>query len=532
MINLHQKTKEGVRPYTLSFWLLGFSMVFLISVCLWRNHNFFHDDTYITLRYASHLLAGFGPIWNNQGPRVEGFTSPLHLLLVAGVSTTGVPMTVAARVVNVTAHLTLLIYLYLYLQRRVGSLGAQLGVTLVGASWMFIIWDLGGLDAVLYATLATIGVLVATSGLDAEKDRRSHLLVLGSLILAFGTLARPEGLILLGGVWILALITPGMAVGDKARTLATSIGVAAIILIPVEIFRWTYFHDIAPNTMYAKMGGINRQTLIVSGMIYLARFILTPPYLGILAPAAAVFDWKRRSITGYCAAIWTFIGLNVLFVVVSGGDHMLAYRFWLPTYVLLTIVLIFSLAQNGLLTRPFAGPAICGVLVVSLALQTWSSRLNPGNTDPAARVGQIIGIYIRSHWPKGSTVALNTAGSTPFYADNMQYIDMLGLNDSLIARRKNIPKEGPWTHFVGHLKGDGASVLARKPDFIILGPAEGTTPELHEKVYFIGDYEIGKSPVFRENYQLCTANVSNSVVLTYYQRRDLGYPCPAEKSYR
>jgi arabinofuranosyltransferase len=505
-------------------------MVCLISLCLWRNHSFFHDDTYITLRYASHLLDGFGPIWNKQGPRVEGFTSPLHMLLVAAVGWTGIPLTMAARVVNVTSHLALLLFIYLYLRRRAGSLGAQLGVTLVGASWMFIIWDLGGLDAVLYATLATIGVLVATSGFYAEEEGRSRLLVLGSLILAFGTLARPEGSLLLGGAWILVLIAPGMTARDRVRTLGASIGVAAIILVPVEIFRWTYFHAIAPNTMYAKIGGIDRQTLVVLGVRYLARFVLMPPFLGVFAAAATVFSLIRRRDKVHYAAIWMFIGLNALFVVVSGGDHMLAFRFCLSMYALLAIVLVLSLAQNGLLDQPFAGPAICVVLVLALALQIRPHMLNPKQTDAAASVGKMVGIYIRTHWPTGSTVALNTAGSTPFYADDMQYIDMLGLNDAQIARRKNIPTKGPWSHLVGHLKGDGASVLARKPDFIILGPSEGTTPELHEKIYFIGDYEIGKSPFFQENYKVCTADVSESVVLTYYQRRDLGYPCPAEKS--
>lgn len=525
---LKNENKDRIGPFALSTWLFSVSTLCLILLCLWRNQSFFHDDAYITLRYASHVLAGFGPIWNKQGPRVEGFTSPLHMLLVAAVSVTGIPMTMAARVVNVASHLTLLFYIYFYLRGRVGSLGAQLGVTLVGASWMFLIWDLGGLDAVLYATLATIGVLVATSGFYAEEQRRSRLLFMGSLVLAFATLARPEGSLLLVGAWALVLITPNMRVGDRVRTLAASIGVAAIILVPVEIFRWTYFHAIAPNTMYAKIGGISQQALIILGVKYILTFVKTPPFLVIFTAAAAVLSWRRRLVDGNYAPIWMFIGLNALFVVASGGDHMLAFRFCLAIYALLTVVLVLSLAQNGLLNRPLVTPAICVGLVFALTLQARPHVLNPRNTDRAAMIGTTIGRYINTHWPAGSTIALNTAGATPFYADKMQYIDMLGLNDAQIARRKNIPQTGPWTHLVGHLKGDGASVLARKPDYIILGPAEGTTPELRALVYFIGDYEIGNSRFFLDNYEPCTAHASESVILTYYQRRDLGYKCPVE----
>src|SRR4051794_25734459 len=42
------------------------------------------DDALITARYAQHVLAGLGPVYN-VGERVEGFSSPLHLLLTVGL---------------------------------------------------------------------------------------------------------------------------------------------------------------------------------------------------------------------------------------------------------------------------------------------------------------------------------------------------------------------------------------------------------------------------------------------------------------
>ena len=410
---LEQDDGDSVRRGPAIFWLLGAAMACLVCLCLWRNHGFFHDDTYITLRYASHLLAGYGPIWNTQGPRVEGFTSPLHMLLVAALSATGLPMTMAARTVNVCSHLVLLVYVFFYLRPRVGALGAQLGVTLIGASWIFMIWDLGGLDAVLYAMLATIGVLIVTSAFYAEEGPRSRLLVQGSLVLALGTLARPEGFLLLCGAWILITMAPRIAARDRAWTLAASVGVAAVVLVPVEIFRWSYFHALAPNTMYAKIGGINRGSLIVLGLVYLAKFTLVPPSLGMLTTAVRLFERIKKRSGGNDAAIWMFIGVNALFVVVSGGDHMLAYRFCLPMYALLTVVLVRSLARNGFLDQLSAGP-VCAALVLALALQGWPHVLNPKTADPAASVGKVVGAYINTRWPAGSTVALNTAGSTPF----------------------------------------------------------------------------------------------------------------------
>ena len=42
------------------------------------------EDAFITLRYAANLDHGLGAVFN-PGQHVEGFTSPLHLLIVAGV---------------------------------------------------------------------------------------------------------------------------------------------------------------------------------------------------------------------------------------------------------------------------------------------------------------------------------------------------------------------------------------------------------------------------------------------------------------
>jgi len=119
--------------------------------------------------------------------------------------------------------------------------------------------------------------------------------------------------------------------------------------------------------------------------------------------------------------------------------------------------------------------------------------------DQAAYVGEIIGRYIDREWPEQSLVALNTAGSTPYYAPNNIYIDMLGLNDAHIARRKITQIRLPAQNLPGHAKGDGAYVLARRPDFIILGVAEGS---LSTNPIFLSDLEIAQDPRFAQAYRM------------------------------
>jgi hypothetical protein len=500
--------------------------LFLIYVCLLKNGTFFHDDTYITLRYARHVLEGCGPVWNSSGPRVEGFTSPLYLLLVTLVGVLHVPLPLAAHTVNVASHIALLVFVGIYLGRRTNRLGASLGILVLAASWMLIVWDLGGLDGVLYSALSTAGVLTGIEYFIASDPMQSRSLLWGSVFLALAALTRPEGILLLAGLWVCAAILPGKPFTGRLRSLGFAVAGTVILLLPMILFRLLYYHQWAPNTFYAKLGGIKKRELIGLGARYFCHFLIAPPYLGIFAACAGFCSIWRRRFTQRDGVLWALMSLNVLFIFVSGGDHMTAFRFCLALVPLLTAAMLLHLYECGLLQGGLPAAGITLVLLLALARQRLEPRINPGAEDAASRVGTIVGRYISQYWPPGSVIALNTAGSTPYYADRMQYIDMLGLNDAAIARRKNIPEIGPWTHLVGHLKGDGASVLARHPDYIILGGAEGTTPEQRAPVYFIGDYEVGISPYFKANYVMCRVRLTGNVIFTYYQRRDENRGCP------
>ena len=143
-----------------------------------------------------------------------------------------------------------------------------------------------------------------------------------------------------------------------------------------------------------------------------------------------------------------------------------------------------------------------------------------------------MGQHIAAAWPPGSLVALNTAGSTPYHAPGLRYVDMLGLNDSHIARRDSGAPRIRGQLLPGHAKGDGAYVLRQRPDYIILGPANGAPAS---QPWFLSDLEISEAPGFQRDYELDRARLdvrdlpgwelhpethSGQVLFTWYQRRD------------
>jgi hypothetical protein len=65
--------------------------------------RFTADDAYISFRYADHFAAGQGPSFSLGGPRVDGYTSPLWMALIAATHLVGVGDEAASKVLSLLA---------------------------------------------------------------------------------------------------------------------------------------------------------------------------------------------------------------------------------------------------------------------------------------------------------------------------------------------------------------------------------------------------------------------------------------------
>jgi hypothetical protein len=108
---------------------------------------------------------------------------------------------------------------------------------------------------------------------------------------------------------------------------------------------------------------------------------------------------------------------------------------------------------------------------------------------------------------------------------------MLGLNDPAIARRNPVPLNLPTVREIGHMKGDGASILARRPQYIIPLAGNGPLLKWNDITLYLGEYELVRLPDFWKEYEPCelTLSMSNdpgdevpkSFEFIFYQRRDM-----------
>jgi hypothetical protein len=203
-------------------------------------------------------------------------------------------------------------------------------------------------------------------------------------------------------------------------------------------------------------------------------------------------------------------------LVAAGGDHMPGARLLVPALV----VLVFA-AGVGARAEWHRDPTIVALATFVVVLNVAYQLTAPIAIDRAARIGEPVGRFLEANLPSGSLVATATAGSTPYNAPSLRFIDTLGLNDRHIARRKLDHIETRWQSTPGHLKGDGGYVLDRNPDVIILGPAQGYTGE-NARAWFLTDFELLGSDRFRADYRpyrFDVASAGQRVGATMFLRR-------------
>lgn len=464
---------------------------------MWKSRHFFHDDAYISLRYASNLV-DHGQLTWNLGEFHEGYTNFLFVLMSAGLLSVGFPPEAAVRLLNLGAAFVLIGVLAVAARRLMPAPEdapiRAMTLAMLGLSPSFGVWVLGGLETVVVAAFLALGCL-ALLPQPAQGHSRKALL-LSTIAFSLGVLTRLDVSVFVAGIGF------GLLIAGSGPFLRRATAAATVVLIPAATaflhmgWRIWYYGELLPLTFYAKMGVDDAVRLkYIPEFVRLALFanlcIVTSAIIALISLGS-----RRRS--PEFLIMLPAIALQMAFVVYSGADHMPHGRVVVP---LLAPSLMMMLATlNGLGPRlRLALPTTAATLVLLAAVS-----LAPRYRDPAAFLGRSVGRYIKANWPDNSLIALHTAGSTPFFATRNVYIDMLGLNDPIIAHRDNITVRAPGQYAPGHSKGDGGYVLSRRPDFVILGPSLGTTAAAP---LFLSDVEISEVPGFAECYRIENVDV-------------------------
>lgn len=444
------------------------------------RRDFLADDAFITFRYARNLLEGHGLVFN-VGERVEGFSSPLHVLAVAGLGALGCDLVQAGRGLGLAAAILLIPVAALAAGRGGGgslvSWRGAFAAALTAASPHLAVWSLGGLETTLYALLS-VGAIVPL--LLGSSDRRSFLV--SSAIAGAATLARPEGLVpyLAIAAWF-ALASRGSA-RERTETIVRGAALYTAIVGVWVVARLVYYGSFLPNTYHAK--GAFTWRHVARGLDYLGHFAIhpwVPPAVVLTVVAVRLAAPGARLVAAVLAA-------QMATVVVVGGDGLPAYRFVVPSIAPLAVLTALGagavwerLPGRGTVLR--AGiVAACAALVAAAA---WARddaqwRLYDFQKRYEVPTWTLVGEWLHDNVPRDASIAAVPIGAVGYYS-GLTTIDLLGLTDRHISR---VPTPGLGGGWAGHEKTDGAYVLSREPDMLLLGNI------------YVGPYDLARSDEF------------------------------------
>ena len=281
--------------------------------------------------------------------------------------------------------------------------------------------------------------------------------------------------------------------------------ILAALFVPYQIWRTVYYGSVVPNTFRAKV--VPGLVGIETGLLHLGDWAAAHPlFAAVTAGAALAFASRRwRERLGWTDELSivaaTALGFTV-YVVAVGGDSMPFFRFYVPLAPLLALMTSAAVAgvARGRPRLLRALPAVFAAAALVNPLASWASieKYRVLVAHRTTVVGRAVGRWLAERLPADALVAVNTAGSLPYYWGGPT-LDTLGLTDAAIATRPVYVVSGRWS---GHRRGWGRYVLERRPDAVFFYNSAGS-----RRPHYLGDRELAASPLFRFGYRLEVARV-------------------------
>ena len=397
---------------------------------------FFVDDEAIPFVYAQNLLHGKGLSYNTVEGRLEGYSDFLHVLwstvVLGAVRTAHMPkdsVFFVGKAVSLVCGVGIVILTWFLLRRMQARTTAA--VTVLGTLALaapLALWSCSSLEAVPFA-LAGTGLLAS---LMLDWDAAA---VVTAVLLVF---ERIDGFVY-AGLLIAAFVVT--ASRDRRRQMLWRIALpAGIIFVAYQGWRWSYFKDLIPAPVEAKILyklTPHRNVLVKQPEdSYLMSFVsaLGWPAAIVCAAAAAHGLWR-----GGMARRVALAALPLTVYVAVVGDWMFGFRFFvllLPLYSLAVANSVDVLAA----ARPRLAIAACVLtlgysgIIAARFFQTYArveempSFVRSPSRDLHRFFWPYYGLYEMSRRlvAPGDVIAYNQAGFLPFMLD-ANNIDDLGV---------------------------------------------------------------------------------------------------------
>jgi arabinofuranosyltransferase len=248
---MRRPSRAGIAAAT-SVAVFGFALTYCVAVAL-MERNMVFDDAYITYRYASNMVHGYGLVWNPGELPFEGYTNFLLVIVLAPFIGLGVDPQLTARLFGLAAIVLTAGILYAGSRRHHDTCRSE-GLLVVTAFLLLtksVQVAMLGLETLPYSAMVLVALLLA--GRCLENDSHKDAVLFG--LTSFLALAlRPEAVIL---VVTFALAWSARCARQGFRSCSPRvIGAAALAFgLPLAAyltFKSLYFGDVLPSAYYLK----------------------------------------------------------------------------------------------------------------------------------------------------------------------------------------------------------------------------------------------------------------------------------------
>jgi hypothetical protein len=401
------------------------------------------DDEFILYRYAENLIAGHGLVFQ-AGERVEGYTQPLWLLLLAAARALGAAPIATTRVLGAACAAGAVYAVGAAWRARFGRVPAP--AILLAASPALAFHAVGGLGTPLLALC--LCAWLAAYVRDEERGRASWW---PAIWMGLAGLSRPETVVFLA---------PYLAVEAQRRRLSRA-WPAVLPLAAWTVFRLAYYGRWLPVTYHMKKLPLGADLAL--GARYLGTATLETGALVALA-LAAWWAWRRPVALG--RAVWVAIAgcvLHAAYVLSVGGDYMTFARFEVPVLGLLYLGACVAV-RGMLLGRPGAAAAVLAAAVLALQWMQLGPRrevfeLLRANEARWIAVGRALG----ERAAPGTSVATSAVGAIGYYS-GLEIVDTLGRTNDALWRVEPDLEIG----MKSHQRTDADWVFAQRPDVVLI----------------------------------------------------------------
>jgi arabinofuranosyltransferase len=519
--------------------------------------NYVVDDSFISFRYVKNFVNGNGLVYN-PGERVEGYTNFLWVMILSGFlwlipDANLLHIAQALGIIFGFATIFLAIKFSCLIHRKL-DIFCLVSAAFLALNSGFCAWSTSGMETILFTFLIFLGCYLYVYYFKSKKK-----FIYVPILFGLAALTRPEG-VLFFGITSVHMIVREYHSGKKlfnGRMVAWFLVFAAVYL-PYYLWRFNYYGYPLPNTFYAKVGTGVYQYL--RGFRYIVKYLIYYGIFPFLLPLPLIFKKKKDE---WIYLFFFQVAIYVAYIIYVGGDGMGFYRFVVPLAPFIYILVqeglreLYDRAKQQVLVRGglrvhSTMALLIFLLFVSTERQSLWTLLYPESQrwyEPQCELffpgdGKdhsylwfenyfVDRLALAAKWLEENAepealVASSPAGSIAYHM-NLKVLDMLGLNDIHIAHTKDTFGGAFGKARAGHEKGDGAYILSKSPDYILMGNVAVLRrpikeAEMSKKLVFKSEQEIWANPDFHRHYEYVSVKLNDEGVFkyfTFYKRKSV-----------